>query len=182
MWLTPTPVEFSQKYYKNEGKYTAKWRNCGWSGTQQQHRKHETKRTMISITSKPVEFSQKQYENEEQFAANWRNCGWSGTTTTTQQARKPERNQQQGRKIWGPSWNVCSQWHVRVVTWRVAAWLFNVGITSCRRIELRHFNNARPFWNKWFIHLGMVWTWINRQRQRRPLTTHNLIIYVVRSA
>jgi hypothetical protein len=22
----------------------------------------------------------------------------------------------------------------------------------CRRINIRHFNNARPFWNKWFIH------------------------------
>jgi hypothetical protein len=66
---------------------------------EQQHRKHETKRTMISMTSKPVEFSQKQYENEEQFAAKLRNCDWSETQTTTQQARKPERNKQQGRKI-----------------------------------------------------------------------------------
>ncbi len=42
--------------------------------------------------------------------------------------------------------------------WNVArgAWLFNVGITSCRRIKLRHFNNARPFWNKSFIQ-SMVW-------------------------
>jgi hypothetical protein len=93
-------------------------------------------------------FREKQYENEEQFAAKWRKLWLEWNSTTTQQARKPERNQQQGRKIWGPSWNVCSQWHVRVVTWRVAAWLFNVGITSCRRIKLRHFNNARPFWNK----------------------------------
>ncbi len=27
---------------------------------------------------------------------------------------------------------------------------------KCRRINIRHFNNARPFWNKWFIQ-GMVW-------------------------
>jgi hypothetical protein len=46
---------------------------------------------------------------------NSENCGWSETTTTTQQARKPERKQQ-GRKIRWPSWNVCSK-YARL--WRV---------------------------------------------------------------
>jgi hypothetical protein len=54
-------------------KFTEKWRDCGWSGTQQQHSKHKTKRTMICMTSKPVEFSrEKKNENEELFAAKWR--------------------------------------------------------------------------------------------------------------
>jgi hypothetical protein len=38
---------------------SANWRNCGWSETQQLHSKHNTKRTMIQMTSQPVEFSQK---------------------------------------------------------------------------------------------------------------------------
>jgi hypothetical protein len=65
-------------------------RNCGWSGTQQQHRKHET-----------------------------------GTT-----------NNEQGRKILGPSWNVCSNGHdTEMIHWYYAGLRVlskNVGITNCR--------------------------------------------------
>jgi hypothetical protein len=37
------------KRYENEEQITEKkkWRNCGWSETQQQHSKRETKRTVI---------------------------------------------------------------------------------------------------------------------------------------
>jgi hypothetical protein len=73
------------------------WQNCGWSGTQQQHSKHEAKRTVILKTSIPVEFSQSTHENDEQFTVERRNCGWSGTR---QQHRMHETGtKQQGRKI-----------------------------------------------------------------------------------
>jgi len=72
------------------------WRNCGWSETRQQHRKHNTKRTMLQMTSKPVEFSPK---NSTKMRSDSRrigeNCGWSVTTTTTQKARN--RNAKKNR-------------------------------------------------------------------------------------
>jgi chorismate mutase len=78
------------------------WRNCGWSATQQQHSKHETKRTAVLKTSKPVEFSRKitkmrSYRGE--MAKTVAGVKLDNNTDST----KPERNQQQGRKIRGPS-------------------------------------------------------------------------------
>ena len=91
-------------------------------------------------------------ENSTKMRSNSRRNGETvaGVELRQQHSKHENRNAITNRdeKMRGPSWNVCSQWHVRVVTWRVAAWLFNVGITSCRRIKLRHFNNARPFWNE----------------------------------
>jgi len=67
-------VEFPRNTTKMRSKSLKNWRNCGWSGTQQQHRKHETKRTVNQMTSKPtkmrrkdesVEFSENNRENEE---------------------------------------------------------------------------------------------------------------------
>jgi hypothetical protein len=60
------------KNTKMRRNFTEKWRNCGWSETQQQHSKHETKRTMIRMTSKPVEFSRKNTKMRSVFAAKWR--------------------------------------------------------------------------------------------------------------
>jgi hypothetical protein len=57
-FLDSKPVEFPRNTTKMRNNSLQKWRNCGWSETQQQHSKHETKRTAILMTSKPVEFSQ----------------------------------------------------------------------------------------------------------------------------
>ncbi|MFN9999795.1 MAG: hypothetical protein ACK559_01580, partial [bacterium] len=37
---------FRNKHTKTRSDSRQNWRNCGWSETQQQHSKHETKRTM----------------------------------------------------------------------------------------------------------------------------------------
>ena len=136
--------------------FTEKWRNCGWSETQQQHSKHETKRTMIRMTSQPVEFSRKNTKMRSLFAAKWLKLWLEWNSTTTQIARNRNAINNRDKKYEDRLEMFVHNGHVRVVTWRVAAWLFNVGITSCRRINIRHFNNARPFWNKWFI-IYMVW-------------------------
>jgi hypothetical protein len=56
----------------------AKWRNCGWSETRQQHSKHETKRTVKLYDVKTYEFYTKRrirrifgnnHENEEYITA-----------------------------------------------------------------------------------------------------------------
>jgi hypothetical protein len=83
-------------------KFTEKWRNCGWSETQQQHSKHETKRTMIRMTSKPVENSRKNTKMRS-FTAKWRKTVAGVKLDNNTDSTKPERNQQQGRKIRGPS-------------------------------------------------------------------------------
>jgi hypothetical protein len=84
-------------------KFTEKWRNCGWSETQQQHSKHETKRMMILMTSTPVEFSRKKNTKMRSFTAKWRKTVAGVKLDNNTDSTKPERNQQQGRKIRGPS-------------------------------------------------------------------------------
>jgi hypothetical protein len=46
-FLNSKTVEFSRNATKMRNKSLKKWRNCGWSETQQQHSKRETKRTVI---------------------------------------------------------------------------------------------------------------------------------------
>jgi hypothetical protein len=78
-------------------KFTEEWRNCGWSETRQQHSKHETRRTMIQMTSKPVEFSQKYTRRgaiRGEMAKLWLEWNYDYNTAST----KPERKKQ-GRKI-----------------------------------------------------------------------------------
>jgi len=69
-------VEFPRNTTKMRSKSLKNWRNCGWSGTQQQHRKHESKRTVILKTSNPEKFAVK-------LAKLW--LEWN--STTTQEAR-----------------------------------------------------------------------------------------------
>ena len=80
-------------------------RNCGWSGTQQQHSTDHTKRTKkfldtkvtvagvklnnntaltiqserSFLDSKPDEFPRNITKMRRKFAEKWRNCGWSET-------------------------------------------------------------------------------------------------------
>jgi hypothetical protein len=65
--------------------------------------------------------------------------------------------------------------HVRVVT---GAWLRDFstsGLPVVGGINIRHFNNARPFWNKCFIHLGMVWH-MNKQVKAKTTFDDYIII------
>ncbi len=67
---------------------------------------------------------------------------------------------QQGRKIRGPSWNVCSNGHdTGVMNWYNAG-LRVISKTSGLPIvgdsKTIHVSKSRPFWNKCFI-LSMVW-------------------------
>jgi len=69
-------VEFPRTATKWRSKSPQNWRNCGWGGTQQQHRKHESKRTVILKTSNPEKIAVK-------LAKLW--LEWN--STTTQEAR-----------------------------------------------------------------------------------------------
>jgi hypothetical protein len=58
---------------------------------------------MIRMKSKPVEFSQKNTKMRSVFAAKWRKTVAGVKLDNNTDGTKPERNQQQGQKIRGPS-------------------------------------------------------------------------------
>ena len=115
-----TKIPEITKMRKKKKELTEKWRNCGWSGTQQQHRKRETKRTVIQSTSNPVEFSLK---TSTKTRSDSRRIGETvAGVELQQQHRKHETGtQKQGRKIQNRLEMSVHNGHVRVVTWRVAA-------------------------------------------------------------
>ncbi len=58
------------------------------------------------------------------------------------------------------------------------SYIWHIYITCiCRRINIRHFNNARPFWNKWFI-LYKV-SWMCNHSKDDIYTVHQSITYIL---
>ncbi len=139
------------------------WRNCGWSAIQQQHSKHETKRTAVLKTSKPVEFSRKIMKNEELFAVKWPKLWleWNSTTTQIARIRNAINNNRDEKYEDRLEMSVHNGHDTGVMNWYNAG-LRVISKTSGLSIvgdsKTIHVSKSRPFWNKCFIlQYGMVY-------------------------
>ena len=101
-FLDTKNVEFPRNTTKMMKDTLKNWRNCGWSATQQQHSKHNKANGGIKDV-KTCRIFAKNYENEELFTLKWRNTAVGVDLNNNTGSTNPERNQQQGRKIRGPS-------------------------------------------------------------------------------
>ena len=91
------------KHYENEEQITEKlaklWLECDSTTTQQARNKANGGIKDV----KTCRIFAKNYENEELFTLKWRNTAVGVDLNNKTGSTNPERNQQQGRKIRGPS-------------------------------------------------------------------------------
>ena len=130
------------------------WRNCGWSGTQQQHRKHETKRTVSRMTSIPV----------------WeRYCGWSGTQqqhsskretkrTVNQMTSKPTKMRRKDESVEFSENNRENEEYITVSLWLERRFDNNTGVRNRRKNRLEMFvQTGATLSGELVLTLGCVW-------------------------
>jgi hypothetical protein len=73
-----------------------------WNSTTTQQAQNKANEDLYDVKTCRI-FARKKNENEELFAAKWRKTVAGVRLDNNTDSTKPERNQQQGRKIRGPS-------------------------------------------------------------------------------
>ena len=136
------------------------WRNCGWSATQQQHSKHDKANGGIKDvkTCRIFAINTRKWgtiRGESEMAKLW--LEWN--STTTQKARKPERNNR-GEK-YADRLEMSVQMGTTLVWWigitLGCVWYQKTsGLPIVGDSKTIHISKSRPFWNK-YLFIGMVW-------------------------